>query len=291
MFTLTPGGKPTIVFISQLGTGGDSWQPVLDRLTTGAATFTYDRPDTGNRPPRPAPNPPITYSVFAAELAADLDEAGVEDPLLLVGHSVGSLIARMFTHQYPDRVVGVVHVDGSIPRMTLFPASPPSEPPVDGDGPEATAIDCAVGEVEILEALTPSVPAMVVTRTPGRWLDPWVPERVDPVWTAYQRQLARQLKCPLVVADDAGHQIPAEQPGLVAYAVDEVVRKARKARSADGADRDSLRVAGGTVDGVYREDLKFTSTQHGKNWARSAMQGAKAKRSMRDDNGGQQSAG
>ncbi len=280
MFTHSPGGRPTVVFVSQLGTGGTSWQPVIDRLTTGAATFVYDRPGTGTAPPRPDPNPPLAYGAMAAELAVTLGEAGVEGPLLVVGHSVGSLIARLFCHQQPERVAGVVHVDGSIPRLTLYPALPVSGPSVDGDGPDATQFDRAAGEVEILNTAPPRVPAAVVTRTLGRWLGCTGDEtaRADRLWTAYQHQLARQLKCPLVVADDAGHQIPAEQPALVAYLIDHVVRLVRGVGSRVTPDEDSLRVAGGRMEGAPRPG--YRSTEHSRAEARAMLGAARAKAAM-----------
>jgi len=137
MITINPGGSPTIVFISQLGVDGSSWQPIIDLLQTGAASVTYDRPGIGAAPARPAPNPPLPYSAFADELAQLLAENEVAGPLVVVGHSVGSLIARMFVDRNPERIAGVVHVDGSIPRLSLWPAVNNEQSP-DGDGPDAT---------------------------------------------------------------------------------------------------------------------------------------------------------
>src|SRR5688500_4709436 len=122
--SVTSGAAPPVVFVSQIGTSGDSWQPVIDRLAASTATFTYDRPGTGNAPPRPTPNPSTPYSVFASELLHELEQAGITEPALLVGHSVGSLIGRVFAGAYPARVAGMVHVDGSIPRL-----SSPTRPP------------------------------------------------------------------------------------------------------------------------------------------------------------------
>ena len=86
------GDLPPVVLIAQLGTGGHSWAPVLDHLE-GLATFIYDRPGTGDAPPRPTPNPAIPHSVFAAELASVLEQHRVPSPAVVVGHSFGSLIA------------------------------------------------------------------------------------------------------------------------------------------------------------------------------------------------------
>lgn len=224
VITINDGVPPTVVFVSQLGGDGDGWRPVIDRLASGATTITYDRPGIGGAPPRPAPNPPLPYSAFAAELAELLEKHRAPGPYVVVGHSVGSLIARVFAHHNPDRVAGMVHVDGSIPRLSLWPLAP-TEDAEDGDGKDATRIDAAAGEAEAVDAIPPAVPTAVVTRTPGRWTAGFA--AADELWSAYQRQLARHSGADLVVADNAGHQIPREAPYLVAHVIDAIVTAAR----------------------------------------------------------------
>lgn len=69
----------------------------------------------------------------------------------------------------------------------------------------------------------------MVARTPGN-LYPGYPPNVDVVWTGWQRRLARQLQAPLIVADDASHQVPREVPALVAHVVDAIVKAVRADR-------------------------------------------------------------
>jgi pimeloyl-ACP methyl ester carboxylesterase len=235
----------TVVFVAELGTGGDSWKPVLGLLGE-VVTFTYDRPGTGSSPGRRPPNLAIPHSVFAQELFDLLAMRQVTGPLVLVGHSFGGLIARAFAALYPDRVVGLVIVDGSIPQFHLIPTS---EPKLDGDGPDATEIDVVAGQAEILSAPTPQVPTVVLTRTRGRWSGDSPPPhpRVEDLWFVSQQILARELRAPLIVADDASHQIPAERPELVAYAVDQVVAAVRQGEGVR-LDRDRLWALGGHLD-------------------------------------------
>lgn len=252
---------------------------VIEAMTCGAATFTYDRPGTGSAPPRSAPNDPLPYSGFAAELEEMMAEDGVSDPLVIVGHSFGSLIARAFVDEYPGRVHGAVFVDGSIPRRSLWPAYPIADDLPDGDGPDATRIDTLAGEIQLLGAFVPKVPAAVITRTPGRWTEDYPAERCDSLWMAYQRQLARQWRTPLVVAEDAGHQIPAEAPRLVAFLIDHVVRSARGRGGSQIPDLPSLAVAGGRFDGTFQPESGIVSTPHSRSWARKTLEVAQGRRS------------
>jgi len=53
----------------------------------------------------------------SGELQWLLDNAEVEGPYVLVGHSVGGIFARAFADQYADTVTGVVLVDSAHPEQ------------------------------------------------------------------------------------------------------------------------------------------------------------------------------
>jgi pimeloyl-ACP methyl ester carboxylesterase len=220
-----PGSDPTVVFVAQMGTAGPTWRPVIDLLTTAPAVVTYDRAGIGASDARPEPDKPIPYSVPADELAVMLDQLGVNGPLVLVGHSVGSLYIRMCAARHPHRVAGMVHVDGSIPALRLSPDQPA---PVDGDRADSSTLDPDTGEREMKNLQLPKVPGVVLARTPGRWSVALPDPAIDKRWQQAQADLAQETGATLVVAADAGHQIPREAPGLVASAVDAVVRAVRR---------------------------------------------------------------
>jgi pimeloyl-ACP methyl ester carboxylesterase len=238
------GRNPPVVLVSALGDPASYWKQVIRRLSTGPRVISYDRPGIGASPPRPAPNPPVSYRRFAAELAALLDHLGVSVPAVLVGHSFGSLIIRVFAGAYPGRVGGMVHIDGSLPRLFLWPGA---DSQVDGDGPGATEVDAAQGVAEVTRASLPRVPSIVVARTPGRWHTPPPDPQIDEVWQRAQADLARQSGSPLIVAKDAGHRIPEDAPGLAAFAIDQVVTAVRGHRQAVTLDAGQVSEAGGDL--------------------------------------------
>ncbi|WP_436520411.1 alpha/beta fold hydrolase [Actinoplanes sp. HUAS TT8] len=234
-----------IVFISAMGEPGRYWQPVLD-LLPGLTTVTYDRPGIGDTPHRPPPNPPLPYSAFADELATLLDDLGLDEPAVIVGHSVGSLIARVYAHRHPHRVAGLVHVDGSLPQFHVVPGSETPEDGPDGDT-DATEIDIVNGQVEVLYAEPRPVPTLILVRSPGRWAGGPPPPGADALWLAAQRALARETGAPLIVAERSGHPIPLDQPDLVAHAV-LLVHGAVVAGQPVRVDAEVLAAVGGHLD-------------------------------------------
>ncbi|GIM97992.1 alpha/beta fold hydrolase [Paractinoplanes toevensis] len=243
--SMRAGDPPLIVFIAALGHGGDVWKPVIDRLP-GAAVLTYDRPACGDAPPRHAPNPPLPFSAFADELAELLDGQGVTEPFVLVGHSIGGSIARLFAQRHPERVAGMVFLEASLPQSLTWPET---DFLVDGDDPGATTVDVIAGHVELLQVSPLDVPAVVVTRR-RHW---WIPEyryiphpAIDDLWHVSQQLLAREWRAPLIVAENSGHHLPVDVPDLVAYAVNAV---AVAVRTGDSLALDAHVVAelGGTA--------------------------------------------
>jgi pimeloyl-ACP methyl ester carboxylesterase len=80
-----------------------------------------------------------------------LKNAGIKGPYVLVGHSLGGLVARLYAGRYPDEVAGVVFVDHAISlALTLQPLPPddakvPPPPPMpstpSGGGPVTFGIE------------------------------------------------------------------------------------------------------------------------------------------------------
>lgn len=100
--------KPTVILESGGGAFSKDWSLVQDLLSPHVRTCAYDRAGSGWSEPGPAPRT-MKQEVF--ELHALLEAAKVTGPFVLVGHSIGGLLVRLYAERYSGDVVGVVLVD------------------------------------------------------------------------------------------------------------------------------------------------------------------------------------
>ncbi len=111
--------SPTVILeAGAFGTSSD-WDFVLDDLAAGGRACAFDRAGLGRSPPRPGEKDVLTK---AGELNGLLDQLGETGPVILVGHSNGALYARAFASLWPERVAGLVYVNGVGPEAQDKPA-------------------------------------------------------------------------------------------------------------------------------------------------------------------------
>ncbi len=103
---------PLVVFESGIAATHLNWMGIAPRIAEFSRVFLYDRAGFGYSP---AASEPRT----ARQCARELDPP---EPAILVGHSFGSLIVRLFAEMHPERVKGLVLVD-PILLHEWFPAT------------------------------------------------------------------------------------------------------------------------------------------------------------------------
>ena len=264
--TCSGTGRPTVVLVSGLGERADNWAVTTDPATSGQAVFpqvatigrvcAYDRPGTetttaaGRQESRSRPVPqPTSGTAAAADLQALLVASGEPGPYVLVGHSYGGDVVRLFAAAHPTATAGLVLVDAlsenlpdrlspqqSADLEMLNSPSTQGRPP----GAEEFRFSVVFPELRAITA-TPPVPTVVLSAdrkvissadiATGQ-LPPFVTQEfADALWAAQlaaQDELAGKFPGSThVTRTNAGHYIHIEQPQVVVDAIRQVVDAAR----------------------------------------------------------------
>src|SRR6266850_1778083 len=104
----TGQGKPAVVLEAGAGAFSFDWGLVQPQVAKMTRVCSYDR--AGSAWSELGPNP-RTLKQRVYELHELLGNAKVPPPYVLVGHSAGGTIARLFYEKYPDEVAGIVMVE------------------------------------------------------------------------------------------------------------------------------------------------------------------------------------
>ena len=103
-------GSPTVVFDSGLGGSSLDWTLVQPAVASFTRACAYDRAGYAWSDQGPLPR---DSENIVRDLEQLLGNGSVAAPYVLVGHSLGGLIAQHFARQNPHRVAGMVLVDAT----------------------------------------------------------------------------------------------------------------------------------------------------------------------------------
>src|SRR5271170_4321455 len=117
----TGTGRPTVVIV---GAGYSfDWGLVQPEVAKFTQVCSYDHSGIGWSDD----GPKDSCSLRVSEVHTALRSAGIEGPYVLVGHSLGGLVARVYAGQYPDEVAGVVFVDHAFHSIAMSHLTIPSD--------------------------------------------------------------------------------------------------------------------------------------------------------------------
>jgi pimeloyl-ACP methyl ester carboxylesterase len=250
-------GGPTVILEAGGGAFSSVWAPLQDLLAPRVRTCAYDRAGSGWSEPGPAPRT-MRQEVF--ELHSLLDAAKVPGPFILVGHSMGGLLVRLYTEQYGNDVIGVVlvdptHEDGRFGQMRpgetqprivrlreqatgrAIPAPQREGAPSTQYKPEDDYLAEEFQQIHLSRKANPEPlggrPLIVLLAAKP---DPAPPGVSAALWNELRQEKAEQKKdlarlsgnSKLVWDPSSGHQIHRDNPQLVTRAIEEVVEAASK---------------------------------------------------------------
>jgi pimeloyl-ACP methyl ester carboxylesterase len=124
--------SPTVIFETGLGAESDEWSPIQTGIGATTLSLRYDRVGRGQSEPALGLR---TAEDMVGDLHSLLRVAGVPGPYILIGHSFGGLLMRLFAHWYRDEVSALVLVDAM--NETQFDVIGSALPPCAPDDPPA----------------------------------------------------------------------------------------------------------------------------------------------------------
>jgi pimeloyl-ACP methyl ester carboxylesterase len=252
-------GTPTVLLVSGKGDRADTWRAtlsdphdaeasVLFRTAGFARVCAYDRPGTVGVDGEPSRSDPVPAAVTAkdgvADLHALLSAVQEQGPYVIVGHSYGGLIARLYASTYPDAVAGLV-LEDALSEGLYDGLTPVQRDVLEAINLEPERVDTMRSFAQVTAAPpVRAVPTVILTADvppigPGDVASGVFPayvtvEFVDALWSAQvaaQEALARLFAGARHVADThSRHYIHLEQPQVVVDAIRAVVDELRSAR-------------------------------------------------------------
>ncbi|HEX7999602.1 MAG TPA: alpha/beta hydrolase [Pyrinomonadaceae bacterium] len=229
-------GNSTVVLESGLGDTMESWAKVQPEVAKFSQVVAYDRAGLGQSEPGPKPR---TAHQIANELHTALRNAGLAPPYVLVGHSAGGLYIRVFASMYPNEVAGMVFVDSTpedfFERLKAI-QTPEEQKKFEekmqdyaarasgGRRDEWASLDVDLQQVRAALPL-PKVPIILLT---GMGNEPDKSPEAKQLWLRLHNEWLKQLpNAQHIIADNSGHYIQADEPGLVIDAIRRVIGRVR----------------------------------------------------------------
>ena len=252
-------GSPTVVLVSGGRDAADIWsvtadpkneRPVFAEVAKFTRVCAYDRPGTTRADDKPSPSTPVEQPTSAKPAAADLDAllgaSGEPAPYVLVGHSFGGPIIRLYAGAHPAEVGGLVLVDalsedlwnGLTPKQEKVYEEINAPPP----GTGAESLDHPAIFKQLRESPpAPTVPTVVLTAdrpqltkealAEGQFPAGVDQEFADDLWAsqlAAQEKLAEKFPGAEHITDtNSTHYIHLENPQLVSDSIRQVVEAER----------------------------------------------------------------
>ncbi|MEN0061590.1 MAG: alpha/beta hydrolase [Myxococcota bacterium] len=109
------GPQPTIVCCNGLGVSTFFFKYIVERFaqTHGVLVWDYRGHGRSAIPAEPIEEADLSIETCAEDLDRVLEVAGVDGPIVLVGHSMGCQVLLEYTHRHPDRIAGMILLFGT----------------------------------------------------------------------------------------------------------------------------------------------------------------------------------
>ena len=223
-------GKPAVIFESGLGDAAAIWHRVEPTVAEHTHTIVYDRAGLGRSGKATSPR---TFAKIVADLSQMLVQLPAEPPYILVGHSLGGIIVRLYAASHPKSVAGLILVDTPHEQQTeavrkiLSPQAWNFIARFWSQNPEDINL---VAEMSQLDRIStrPDLPIIVLAATviqsPPSHVPKEVAQEIESVATrvfpAFQTKLLEtSTRGRLIRVEGADHYIHLQRPDVVIEAI------------------------------------------------------------------------
>ena len=230
-------GSPTVVLEAGFGGDASQWRDVQPGIGHATRTCAYDRAGFGFSA---APSGVRDARDEITDLRRLLARARIDPPYVVVGHSYGGVLARVFAHLHPTETAGLVLIDtmgrnGRSRQLAIWPESQARTIRRELTTTVMDGVDLAAGEA-LADRLTKLGDTPLAVITAGRHDN--FPRRpsslagaLEQLWRKMQDELALLSSNRVhVVAARSNHDIPSSrsgQPSVAVRAVEAVLDAAR----------------------------------------------------------------
>jgi pimeloyl-ACP methyl ester carboxylesterase len=244
LFMMKAGqGKPSVVLEAGAGDDSTTWQSIFQEIARFTQVIAYDRAGLGKSEPAPRPR---TALQLTDDLHKLLQVTRLDMPCILVGHSLGALIARLYAQLYLQEVAGLVLIDGPHPKqgqhfVTALTATGYEQhelvrPILDmaaGVAPEEhpEGLDFARSLTQVDPTQTfGELPLVVISSGKSHAEEmPELPSQAahafDQAWEEMQKDLTKlSTKGRFVKAEKSAHYVHWDEPELVVEAIHKLIR-------------------------------------------------------------------
>jgi pimeloyl-ACP methyl ester carboxylesterase len=110
------GNGPALVLVHGISSSGFSWEGIIPGLAAHFSPITIDLRGHGDSS-KPASG--YLYDDYVSDLEHVLDALGLDRPLIM-GHSLGGIVALWWAAKHPDKAAGLVIVDSPLRSGEIF---------------------------------------------------------------------------------------------------------------------------------------------------------------------------
>ncbi len=216
-------GKPSIIFESGHFETHEAWELIQPEISNISSTLSYDRAGLGLSDKSPDKRTSLNK---AHELHTLLKKAKVKGPYIIVTHSMGSWVARMFAKQFGDELAGLIFIDPTHEDTNEYTVN--SMPPEFLDLYKEEIIKEGTYEdlLESIEQIKQSryalknIPLTVISAT-----DHQMGSEFEEKWILWQKDIASLSSKSNHIIVNSGHNIHKEKPDVIIKAINDMITK------------------------------------------------------------------